>query len=77
MRKAPRFDEGEEGAGRPTQRWFAELTQLVSDVLDVLGLWRSDGWRRDVPATGAVRSIARRAQVASPRESVDMRIQNP
>ncbi|MGC5171646.1 plasmid pRiA4b ORF-3 family protein [Microbacterium sp. DT81.1] len=41
------------------QRWFTSLTEPVLDVLDALGLWRAAGRRRDVPATAAVRAIAR------------------
>lgn len=43
------------------QRWFTSLTEPVLDVLDALGLWRAGGRRRDVPATAAVRAIARLA----------------
>jgi hypothetical protein len=41
------------------QRWFSPLTQPALDVLDALGLWRSEGRRRDIPPTNAVRAIAR------------------
>ena len=48
--------------GRELDRhWFPDLTQPSLDVLDLLGLWRSDGRRRDVPPTDAVRIIARLA----------------
>jgi hypothetical protein len=43
------------------QRWFTSLTEPVLDVLGVLGLWRAGRRRRDVPATEAVRAIARLA----------------
>ena len=43
------------------QRWITSLTEPVLDVLDALGLWRAGGRRRDVPATAAVRAIARLA----------------
>ena len=43
------------------RRWFASLTKPVLDVLDALGLWREGGRHRDVPATAAVRAIARLA----------------
>ncbi|MET0829717.1 MAG: plasmid pRiA4b ORF-3 family protein [Microbacterium sp.] len=43
------------------RRWFSALTEPVLDVLEALGLWRSDGRRRDVPPTEAVRVIARLA----------------
>ncbi|MCR2812896.1 plasmid pRiA4b ORF-3 family protein [Microbacterium sp. zg.Y1084] len=40
-------------------RWFSSLTESAVDVLEALGLWRAGGRRRDVPATDAVRAIAR------------------
>jgi hypothetical protein len=43
------------------RRWFTSLTEPVLEVLDALGLWRAGGRRRDVPATAAVRAIARLA----------------
>jgi hypothetical protein len=43
------------------RRWFSSLTEPVLDVLEALGLWRSDGRRRDVPPTDAIRVIARLA----------------
>lgn len=43
------------------QRWFPALTEPVLQVLEALGLWRSGGRRRDVPATEAIRAIARLA----------------
>jgi hypothetical protein len=43
------------------RRWFSSLTEPVLDVLEALGLWRSDGRRRDIPPTAAVRTIARLA----------------
>lgn len=42
-------------------RWFPSLTEPALDVLDALGLWRSNRRRRDVPPTNAVRAIARLA----------------
>ncbi|MGC5224835.1 plasmid pRiA4b ORF-3 family protein [Micromonospora sp. DT81.3] len=48
--------------GRELDRpWFSSLTEPVLEVLDALGLWRSDGRRRDVPPSDAVRFIARLA----------------
>jgi hypothetical protein len=43
------------------QRWFTPLTEPVLDVLEALGLWRAGRRRRDLPATAAVRAIARLA----------------
>lgn len=43
------------------RRWFLGLTEPVLDALDALGLWRSDGRRRDVAASAGVRAIARLA----------------
>ncbi len=40
------------------QRWFSSLTEPVLDVLEPLGLWRSDGRRRNIPPTGALRAVA-------------------
>jgi hypothetical protein len=42
-------------------RWFPTLTEPALEVLDALGLWRSNRRRRDVPPTDAIRTIARRA----------------
>lgn len=44
-------------------RWFLPLTEPVLGVLDALGLWRSNGRRRDIPPTDGLRAIARRALV--------------
>lgn len=43
------------------QRWFTPLTEPVLDVFEALGLWRAGRRRRDLPATAAVRAIARLA----------------
>lgn len=42
-------------------RWFLSLTEPVLDVLDTLGLWRSNGRRPDIPPADAVCAIARLA----------------